>query len=105
MKSDFKRLPEYTDQAMLSEIARVAAIVRSETLTVAVFREHSRVGISTLRRRFGGWSRALEAAGLSHLYNRPAPAQKSRVLGRSLSNDDMLAEIRSIAMIAVAFQR
>lgn len=99
MEFELTRLPEYSDQAILSELVRVANVVGPMPLTIAEFRKHSKVGVTTLRRRFGSWSRALDAAGLLHLYNCPAPAKKSRTLARTLSDDQILAEIRRVAQI------
>jgi hypothetical protein len=99
MEFELKRLPEYTDQAILSELVRVAGLVGSSRLTILEFAKHSKVNVSTLRKRFGSWPMALEAAGLAHLYNRPAPAQKSRTLARTLSDDELIAEIRRVALI------
>jgi len=55
------------------------------------------VGVTTIRRRFGSWPSALEASGLSHLYNKPNPARKSRTLARSLNDQGLLDEIRRVA--------
>jgi hypothetical protein len=100
MKFELDRLPAYTDQALLSELRRVANLVGGAKLSIADFSKHSKVGHTTLRRRFGSWSRALEAAGLAHLCNPVPPASKSRVLARSLSKDQILAEIRRVARVA-----
>lgn len=99
MKFELDRLPEYTDDALVSEVRRVANLVGAGKFTISEFSKHSKVGVTTLRRRFGGWLGALEAAGLAHLYNAPAPAAKSRVLARSLSNDEIVTEIRRVAQL------
>ena len=70
-------LPEYSDTAILDELRRVAAAVGGNTLILSEFSKHSKVGVTTVRRRFGSWPAALEAAGIAHLYNKPAPARKS----------------------------
>lgn len=97
MKFELDRLPEYSDEALLSELRRVANIVGSNKLTVAEFSKHSRAAINTFRRRFGSWPAALEQAGLSHLYNAIPPATKSRTLSRQMSDDEMLEEIHRVA--------
>src|SRR6516165_2866461 len=99
MKFELDRLPEYTDDALLSELRRVADAVGPGRLTISAFSKCSKVGVTTLRRRFGSWPAALQAAGLAHLYNAPVPATKSRVLARSLSNDQILSELRRIARL------
>lgn len=93
------RLAEYSDASLLEEIRRVAAHVGNGGLTIAKFQKLSRVGATTLRRRFGSWSAALSAAGLGHLYNSPAPATKSRTLGRTLSNEELVTELQRVASI------
>lgn len=65
MEFELKRLPEYSDQAILFELVRVANLVSSMPLTIAEFRKHSKVGVTTLRRRFGSWSRALGRSGIT----------------------------------------
>jgi Homing endonuclease associated repeat/HNH endonuclease len=99
MKFELQRLPEYSDDAILVELRRVAATVGSETLSIAEFSRHSRVSVSTLRRRFGGWPEALAAAGIGQLLNEVTPASKSRVLARTMSDDDIIVELRRVAAI------
>ena len=62
---ELNRLAEYTDEAILEELRRVAAVVPAGPLTVAVFEWNARVGRNTVTRRFGSWGKAFEAAGLS----------------------------------------
>ncbi len=59
-------LTEYTDEAILAEIARVAALLPEGPLTTKRFEEVSRVGRNTVARRFGSWAKAMSLAGLSH---------------------------------------
>jgi hypothetical protein len=99
MKYELGRLPEYSDEALLSELRRVARLVAGGKLTIAEYSRHSKVGVTTLRRRFGSWPNALEAAGLAHLYNSIPTATKSRTLARTLPSDDLLAEIRRVAQV------
>lgn len=99
MKFKPARLIQYTDDAILEEIRRVAAIVDQSKLTTSDFNEHSRVGLTTLRRRFGSWSKALAAAGVGELYNSVPEARVSRTLARNWSNDEMITEIQRIAAL------
>jgi hypothetical protein len=55
---------KYTDEFLLSELNRVAAIV-GHTPTTTQFREHSRIGMGTICQRFGTWNKAIAASGLS----------------------------------------
>jgi len=99
MKFELDRLADYSDEALLAELRRAAEIAGGSKLTVAEFSKHSNVGVTTLRRRFGSWPAALESAGLSHLYNNIAPATKSRTLARTMSDDQIIDEIRRVARI------
>jgi hypothetical protein len=92
-------LPEYTDEALLDEVRRVAALLPAgEPLTKIVFKQHGpKVSESTLRRRFGSWKDALEKAGLGHLYEGYPVSQKmKRQPGKRLSNDDLIAELKRV---------
>lgn len=62
---ELNRLPELSDEAILDEIRRVAALVPRSALTAEEFNRHSKVSRSTVTRRFGTWRGALSAAGLS----------------------------------------
>ena len=99
MKFELDRLPDYSDEALLAELRRVANIAATNKLTVAEFSKHSKAGITTFRRRFGSWPAALEVAGLSHLYNAIPLATKSRTLARQMPDGAMLEEIRRVARI------
>lgn len=63
-------LEEYTDEALLAELRRIAALVPSgKRLTQATYEELSgRASRVTFLRRFGGWKQALQKAGLGHLH-------------------------------------
>jgi hypothetical protein len=99
MNFEPRRLVEYSDAAVLAEVRRVASVVGDAKLTVSTFEKHSKVGVTTLRRRFGSWLKALEAAGLGELYNRVPPASKSRVLARAMSDQQLLEEIQRVAAL------
>ena len=92
-------LPEYTDEALLGELRRIAALLPAgEPLTKTALRQHSpKVSESTLRRRFGGWKEALVKAGLGHLYHgHPVSQKMKQQAARNLSNDDLIAELRRV---------
>ena len=94
---ELRRLREYSDEAVLSEIRRVATLVGEPRLTRAAFQEVSRVGMSTICRRFGTWANALQAASLAHLAQASAPATKSRTVARGMTDEEVLAEMRRVA--------
>lgn len=91
MKFELSSLDDYSDDALIRELQRVARLVVSRDLTRREFSRHSQVHEATIRRRFGGWLAALEAAGL---VNR---ADKSNA---RIATERMLATLKEIATIA-----
>jgi hypothetical protein len=92
-------LPEYTDEALLDELRRIAALLPTdEPLTKTAYKRYRpKVATSTVRRRFGGWKEALERAGLGHLYVGQTVSQKMKQQpARNLSNDDLIAELKRV---------
>jgi hypothetical protein len=83
-------LDDYTDDALLDEIRRVASQCGDSPLSTEAFdRLSGRVSASTVRRRFGGWSQALEKAGFEHLYGGRTVSEKMRTqVGKRLGRDD-----------------
>lgn len=93
-----KRLSDHSNEALIAEMKRVAAIVPAKVLTGREFTKHSRVGPTTLRRRFGSWRAALEAARLAHRYNidNVSPRLKKRP-AKNVSDQQLLDELLSVA--------
>jgi hypothetical protein len=58
----------HSDEYLLQEIRRVAELVDKPILTMSTFRRHSGIGTSAITRRFGGWRKALECAGVGHMF-------------------------------------
>ncbi len=95
-------LTEYTDEALLNELRRVAALLPpGEALTKTAYKQFSpRVAHTTMRRRFGGWKEALDKAGLSHMYHGQAVSMKMRLQPvKRLSNEDLIAEMKRVHAI------
>jgi hypothetical protein len=92
-------LPEYTDAAVIAEIKRVAGLVNQRPLTVAAFKLHGNVGISTLRRHFGSWRHALSVADLGHLASDARPITDKMIVqhGKGMSDGDLLSVLRTVA--------
>jgi len=75
MKFELSTLDDYSDEAILSELCRVADGLKGQRLTRERFNARARVHSSTLSHRFGSWSAALQLAGISE-----AIAPRHRVL-------------------------
>lgn len=93
-------LSSYTDEALLDELRRVAALLpEGSALTRGEFtRRSGRVSASTLQRRFGGWWSALERAGLEDRYGGPPVSAKMRAQPvRRMTDQEVLEEIRRVA--------
>lgn len=73
MKYELAFLEEYTDEALLAELRRVAASCDGQRLTRDRFTQLAKVHASTLSNRFGSWAAALDKAGVSE---ETAPRQK-----------------------------
>lgn len=58
-------LEDYSDEALLNELRRVAAELKGERLTKATYARLARTHSSTIERRFGTWTNALNLAGIS----------------------------------------
>jgi hypothetical protein len=92
-------LTEYTDEALLAELRRIAALLApGEPLTTTTYERLSpKVAHTTTRRRFGGWKEALERAGLAHLYHGQPVSQKMKTQpARGSSDADLLAELKRV---------
>ena len=95
---ELKRLTEYTDAAILDELRRVAGLLPEGPLLATLFERHSRVSRNVVARRFGSWSNALEAAGLS---DRCAASMgmrgaTSRLINQ-MTNEEILAALANLA--------
>jgi hypothetical protein len=93
-----ERLDDYSEDSLLAEIRRVAALVKGPVFSVHDFRAHARCCYRVVWQRFGSWRAALERAGLKNRHSgREASARMKLRLSHRMSDDDLLAELRRIA--------
>jgi 5-methylcytosine-specific restriction endonuclease McrA len=91
-------LPEYTDEAILAEIRRVARLAPDGPLTRRTFDRLARANSQTPVSRFGGWGRALAKAGLAGRYSgRTANIGVRQHKSSHLPDAALLDEIRRVA--------
>jgi hypothetical protein len=89
MRYELKTLSEYTDEALIAELRRVADLLQGQRLTRERFDAIARVHSSTLHNRFGSWTAALDKAGISESI---APRYKV------LSRDVLMQALREFAV-------
>src|SRR5262245_14365493 len=92
---ELDRLLSYDDEAIVAELQRVAALVKSPFLTKKVFDRHGKVHSSTICTRFGTWKQALLKAGLE---GRSAQTPEAlTAIYQRFTDDELLKEIRLVA--------
>lgn len=64
-KFEITWLEDTSDEALLNEVRRVAALMPDRRLTTDAFDSQSRISASAVIRRFGSWSEAKRRAGLT----------------------------------------
>jgi hypothetical protein len=65
MKFELKIDPWNTrDKVLLADVQRVASELGKDSVTEREYREHGQYGMDAMRRRFGSWSKIIDASGL-----------------------------------------
>jgi hypothetical protein len=90
MRFELRRLTDYSEDALLAEIRRVAQLVDRPKLSQSEFRKHSRASWSTVSRRFGSWEEALRRAGL---------AGRVDSSNKPVGKEEVLAELRRVGSL------
>lgn len=100
MKFELARLATYDEASIIAEIHRVANLVPTPLeLTTGRFDEHSKVSSSAVRRRFGGWHKALHAAGFADRYSGRTVSAKMKVQpARNMTDQQLIAELQRVAL-------
>ena len=96
---ELESLTEYTDDAVLEEIRRLAQTHSDGPFTLAAFKRLSpRVSANTIQRRFGNWKGALQKAGLEHLSPERflTPYQERLNRGGKMSDDELISEMQRV---------
>lgn len=95
----FDRLVEYTPDAVLEELRRVARLIHPLALNREALKRHGRVGITTVRRHFGTWRRALAHAGIAHTLDsaRPVTPKMTQQQAKGMSDEEMLKMLRAVS--------
>jgi len=92
-------LPVYSDAAILEDLRRVSESFPDGPFTSEFYLAHGgRYSRTTFKRWFGGWRKALDAAGIGNRFGGPLTTERMRSQpGRAMSNEDILAQIRAIS--------
>ena len=90
MKFELNRPIDYSDEALLNEINRVA-LITEKPLSVKRFNENSKYNSSTIQKRFGNWKNALKKAGLdeSFIYSS----------NNEITKDILINELKNVSKI------
>lgn len=97
-KYKIKFLPEINKESIKEEMLRVNMLVNKEYLSIKDFNTYANVSINSIRRKFGTWKNALIYAGIGHKYKgQPVSQKMKKGVGKSLSNNDIINEIKHIA--------
>lgn len=90
-----------SDEGVLEEVRRVAALVRTPTLTRKQFSELARVSAKAVARRFGSWKHALALAGMADRYSGIEVSERMKDrCGQRWSRHTVIAEMRRVSEIA-----
>lgn len=84
-----RKLTGYSEEDLLDEIRRVVEAFGGVVPNSVEFRRSSRVGLSTIRRSFGTYEKALEKAGFSY-------KKRVSVSRRKYSQEEVMSNLREV---------
>ncbi len=91
-------LPDYSDAAIIEDLKRVSESLPNGPFTRAFYSTQGQYSCSCVKRRFGGWREALDAAGIGSRIGGPLTTERMKAQpGRARSNEEILAQIRDIS--------
>jgi hypothetical protein len=91
-------LPVYSDSAIIEDLRRISESSPNEPFTRAFYSNHGQYSDDHIRRKFGGWREALDAAGIGGRYAGPQITERMKSQpGRAKSDEQILDEIRDIS--------
>jgi hypothetical protein len=91
-------LPVYSDAAIIEDLKRVSESAQDEPFTITYYSEHGQYSGSRIKRRFGGWREALDAAGIGSRFAGPPTTERMKSQpGRATSKEDILIRIRGVS--------
>lgn len=94
---ELQRLAEYSDEAILEELRRVAAQIPDGAFLESDFQKLGRVARNTIRRRFGSWFKALDAAGLAHRSTDQIKTRGGHASSR-MTDDEILEMLKELSI-------
>ena len=98
VRFELTRLTTYDDASIKNELRRVGDILSpDESYTKGAFDRHAKVHSSTVKRRLGGWLKALSSVGLGHRYSGRTVSPKMRKqTARDMSDEQLLGELKRV---------
>lgn len=92
-------LRAYSDEGIIADLKRVSDSSPYEPFTREFYSTQGRYSVSCVKRRFGSWREALDAAGIGNRFGGPPTTERMKAQpGRALTNAEILAQIREIKM-------
>lgn len=92
-----KALPVYSDAAIVKDLTSASELFPNEPFTSAFYSISGKYSLSCVKRRFGGWREALDAAGIGSRFGGPPITERMKSQpGRAKSDEQILGEIRDI---------
>ena len=93
-------LPVYSDAAIIEDLKRVSDSSPSEPFTIAFYSDFGKYSGSCIKRRFGGWRKALDAAGIGSRFVGPPTTERMKSQPcRAMTDEDILAKIRDVSTL------